>query len=260
MATVFTILSQILNYVLIFGLLYAIGLFLGLLIVREERARETSLRLDESNRKLVQYAAEVELLSTIQERNRLAREIHDNLGHYLTAVNMQLEVAQMHLPPDQDSVQTALDKAQTLTKEALSEIRRSISALRATPLENRTLPKAIELLVDEHQAAGNTVNFQVNGSVRSCSAVVEMALYRIAQEGLTNIRKHAHAASADLTLGYAEGFVSLQIHDNGLGTDHSEGGFGLLGIRERVQLLGGTVTIETAEGQGYKMRVSIPAS
>lgn len=260
MASVFTLAPQLFNYALIFGLLYAIGLFLGLLIVREERAREISLRLDESNRKLAQYAAEVELLSTIQERNRLAREIHDNLGHYLTAVNMQLEVAQVHLPPDHDSLQTALDKAQSLTKDALSEIRRSISALRATPLENRTLPEAIGLLVDEHRAAGNVVDFQVIGAVRPCSAVVEMAVYRVAQEGLTNIRKHAHATRADLTLTYADAAISLTIRDDGQGSDQSDGGFGLLGIRERVQLLGGTVSIKTAKGQGFTLIVSIPTS
>ena len=85
--------NRSLCFLLLFAAVYSAGSFLGLLVVREEQARETSLRLDESNRKLAQYAAEIEHLSTIQERNRLAREIHDNLGHFLTAVNMQLEVA-----------------------------------------------------------------------------------------------------------------------------------------------------------------------
>jgi signal transduction histidine kinase len=252
-------LSQVASYIVLFSIPYGIGLFLGLLIVREERARETSHRLDESNRKLAQYAGEVERLSTIQERNRLAREIHDNLGHYLTAVNMQLEVAMMHLPPDEENARPALDKAQALTKEALSEIRRSISALRATPIENRTLHEAIELLVAEHRAIGNKVDFRVVGTIRPCSAMIEMAFYRIAQEGLTNIRKHAQATSADLVLNYSDSeLVSLDIRDDGIGSERSDGGFGLLGIQERVQLLGGTLTIDTAKGRGFLLKVVIP--
>jgi signal transduction histidine kinase len=235
------------------------GLFLGLLIVREEQARETSLRLDESNRKLAQYAAEIESLSTVQERNRLAREIHDNLGHYLTAINMQLEVALMTFAQEDTPANAALLKAQVLTKEALSEIRRSISALRATPLENRTMHDAIEMLVEEHRAAGNSANFLVVGMIRPCSPVAEMAFYRIVQEGLTNIRKHAHSKSAELVLDYRESAqVILEVSDDGVGSDSADSGFGLIGIRERVQLLGGTLTIKTAKGQGFVLRAAIP--
>ena len=140
-------------------------------------------------------------------------------------------------------------KAQLLTKEALSEIRRSISALRATPLENRALDEAIMMLVEEHRAAGNAVDFRIVGSIRPCSPVVETALYRIAQEGLTNIRKHAQSDSANVVLSYERpAHILLEVRDNGLGSDSAEDGFGLLGIRERVQLLGGTLTIETAKG------------
>jgi signal transduction histidine kinase len=172
---------------------------------------------------------------------------------------MQLEVALMALAQDDASARAALHKAQLLTKDALSEIRRSISALRATPLENRALHEALALLVEERQAAGNTMNFHVVGTIRPSLPVVEMALYRIAQEGLTNIRKHAQSDSADLFLNYNEPEnIILEVRDNGVGSDDADGGFGLLGIRERVQLLGGTLTIETAKGRGFVLRVVIP--
>jgi signal transduction histidine kinase len=251
--------ERIALFVLLFAAVYSVGLLLGLLIVREERARETSLRLDESNRKLAHYAAEVGDLSTFQERNRLAREIHDTLGHYLTAINIQLEVALTSVAQDNEPARTALFKAQSLTKEALSEIRRSISGLRATPLENRALDEAIALLAEEHRAAGNNLNFRVIGTMRACSPAVEMAFYRIAQEGLTNIRKHSQSDSADLILNYGEtATVTLEVRDNGIGSDDSTGGFGLLGIGERVQLLGGSLTVKTAKGRGFTLRAVIP--
>ncbi|MBZ0290842.1 MAG: sensor histidine kinase, partial [Anaerolineae bacterium] len=228
--------------------------------IGEERAAQTSHQLDETNRKLTEYAAQAEELATLRERNRLAREIHDNLGHYLTAVNMQIEAAMAVLSTDQERTLQALVKAQTLTKEGLSEIRRSISALRANPIENRALHEALLLLVEEHRAAGNVVEFEVVGDIRPCSAALEMTFYRIAQEGLTNIRKHAKAARADLTLSYSHPrCVRLTLRDDGVGSSEPDGGFGLLGIRERVHLLGGTLNIQTSLGHGFTLQVELPS-
>jgi signal transduction histidine kinase len=251
--------DQIVLFTGIFGIVYLAGLVLGLLIVREEQAREISLNLDESNRKLAQYAAEIEGLSTMQERNRLAREIHDNLGHYLTAINIQLEVALMTHSQTETPTRIALVKAQTLTKDALSEIRRSINALRATPLENRAVHEAVALLVEEHRAAGHQIEFRVVGKPHPCSPIVDMAFYRIVQEGLTNIRKHAHSKRAEVILDYREpNQVMLEVRDDGVGSNQTNGGFGLLGIRERIELLNGTLSIETAKGHGFALRVVIP--
>jgi signal transduction histidine kinase len=252
-------LGAILPVFLAFGFTDVVPLLFGSLIIGEERALQTGRHLDETNRKLAQYAAEAEELATLRERNRLAREIHDNLGHYLTAVNMQIEAAMAVLSTDQERTLQALTKAQALTKEGLSEVRRSISALRANPIENRALNEAILLLVEEHRAAGNTIEYQVLGDIRPCSAAVEMTLYRIAQEGLTNIRKHAGATCADLNLNYREPrCIRLTLHDDGVGSSQPDGGFGLLGVRERVHLLGGTLAIQTAVGHGFSLQVELP--
>jgi signal transduction histidine kinase len=245
-------LSRLIPIVLFFALVFYAALMIGLLIVREERAVQTS-------HELARYVTEVEEIAMLRERNRLAREIHDNLGHYLTAVNMQIEAAMAVLDTDQERTRQALTKAQTLTKEGLSEIRRSINALRANPIENRALHEAILLLVEEHRAAGYAVDYYIQGDIRPCSAAVEMALYRIAQEGLTNIRKHAQATRADLSLSYQDASrVCLEVRDDGVGSAQPNGGFGLLGIRERVQLLGGTFTVNAASGQGFTLQVGIP--
>lgn len=217
---------------------------LATLVIREERALQT-------NRKLALYAAEAEELATLRERNRLAREIHDNLGHYLTAVNMQIEAALAVLDTQPEKSRETLLKAQSLTKEGLGEIRRSIHALRANA---RPLHEAIQLLVDEHRATGCSIDYRVEGEKRACSPVVESTLYRVAQEGLTNIRKHAPDAPAELVLRYNH-TVCLRIHNDGVGSAKVDGGFGLIGLQERVQALDGRLTINTA--QGFTLEVEI---
>lgn len=230
---------------------------------REQNARieieRLATELGEANRKLREYAAQAEELAATRERNRMAREIHDSLGHYLTAVNMQIEAARAVLDRDRSHALDALAKAQSLTKEGLAEVRRSVAALRASPMENRPLPEALAQLVDECRADGLSAELTVTGAPRPLSAQAELTLYRVAQEGLTNVRKHAQARHADVTLEYGgDARVRLAIWDDGAGADEAGGGFGLLGVRERVQLLGGQVNIHTAAGQGFGLEVELP--
>lgn len=223
------------------------------------REREGRAELDEVNRQLRQYAAQVEELATVKERNRLAREIHDGLGHYLTAINVQIEAARAVMDGDRPRALDALHKAQTLTQEGLAEVRRSVAALRASPTESRPLPEAVAVLVEECRAAGIATELVVNGEARPLPPQAELTLYRAAQEGLTNVRKHAHVSSASVRLDYrGDGSVRLTVQDDGVGSDEASGGFGLLGVRERVQLLGGKVDIRTAPGQGFTLEVEVP--
>lgn len=250
-----------------FGLLAGI-VFVALftqIAIRETKARaeieRLAAELNQANQKLRQYAAQVEELATTQERNRLAREIHDNLGHYLTVINVQLEAARTILASDPNRAFDALSKAQSLTQEGLSEVRRSVAALRASPLENQSLPEAVSALVDECCAAGITTELTVTGPPHSLAAQIKLALYRAAQEGLTNVRKHAQASRANLILDYSDAArVRLVVQDNGVGQTAAgaKGGFGLLGLRERVQLLGGQVQTETRPGEGFTLSVEIP--
>lgn len=231
--------------------------------LREQQARAEVERLAAdlraANDRLREYALQAEELATAKERNRLAREIHDSLGHYLTVVNVQLEAAQAVMETDPARAHAALSKAQSLTQEGLMDVRRSVAALRAAPTEHRPLPEAIRILVDECRAAGVVAQLTVSGGPRPLPAQAELTLYRAAQEALTNIRKHAHASRADLTLDYgANGNVRLTARDNGVGSAAPDGGFGLLGLRERVQLLGGVVNVSTAPGEGFRLEVEVP--
>jgi len=218
-------------------------------------------RLEDMNRQLGAYAVQVEELATTKERNRLAREIHDSLGHFLTVVNIQLEAAQAVFESDPTTAQDALAKAQALTREGLAEVRRSVAALRASPMEGRPLEDAIETLLEKSRATGMLAEMRVSGQVRELAPQVGHTLFRAAQEGLTNIHKHARASHVILLLDYsAEESVSLILEDNGVGLD-PEGlgeGFGLIGLRERVKILSGEITITSEHAQGTRLEVRIP--
>jgi signal transduction histidine kinase len=247
-------------FALIFTVLFT------LLAVSSERSRREVERLAgelaEANAKLRQYAVQAEELAATRERNRLAREIHDSLGHYLTVVNVQLEAARALGGRDPGGAATAVAKAQSLTLEGLQEIRRSVSALRASPLDNRSLPEALRRVVEENRAAGLQAELEVLGEARRLSPQAELTLYRAAQEGLTNVRKHAQTDSARLRLDFRSAAkVILGVMDQGVGpaTQNSgAAGFGLLGLRERAQLLGGQVRAGAGQDRGFTLEVEVP--
>ena len=214
--------------------------------------------LSEANEQLRRYAVQAEELATARERNRLAREIHDSLGHYLTVVNVQLEAAQALLSTDPGRALEPLQKAQRLTRDGLADIRRSVAALRASPLEDRPLPEALERLVESCREAGLVSALVTRSEPRSLPPQVELTLFRAAQEALTNVRKHARASRCDVGLEYRPGGVCLSVEDNGVGVEDRGQGFGIQGVRERTQLLGGEVRIQTAMGRGFRLEVDIP--
>jgi signal transduction histidine kinase len=216
-----------------------------------------AVELREANNKLREYAAKVEDLATTTERNRLAREIHDTLGHYLTVIHVQLEAARCVIDADRERALEVLGKAQALTQDGLREVRRSVAALRTSPTDSRPLTQILSSLADECCSTGIPTEFVRNGEPRLLSPQAELTLYRAAQEGLTNVRKHAQAKNARLLIDYLEGRVLLVVEDDGVGEYRHHEGFGLLGIRERVQLLGGTVSIRDADGGGFRLEVEL---
>jgi signal transduction histidine kinase len=226
------------------------------LLRREQRARA---ELAEANTRLRGYAAQAEELATTQERNRVARDIHDGLGHHLTVVQMQVQAARAVLASDPARADAVLAKAQQQSTEALAEVRRSVAALRE-PRTRPPLPESLKVLAEETSAAGIPTDLEVVGPVRPLPAEVQESLFRAAQEGLTNVRKHAAAGSARLELVYGDdGTVRLEVRDDGRGTTATqETGFGLLGLRERASRLGGSVDVVSEPGRGTTVRVAVP--
>lgn len=226
----------------------------------EARAISDKLRqeLEEANTRLRAQAEQTEELATTRERNRVAREIHDGVGHYLTVIKTQLDAANALLPAQPDRARDATAKAAKLAAEALDDVRRSVGALR-TDTTRPPLPEALRELAGH----GDPVpTLAIEGEPRPLPPGVEHALYRAAQEGLTNIRKHARASQAVLRLDFRiPQTLVLELADNGVGTDpgaHSSG-FGLRGLRERVELLGGKVDSGNRLEGGFALRVEVPA-
>jgi len=241
-----------------------IFIFVRLWVNAEEarqKAQKLADELETANQQLSVYATQAEELATTKERNRLAREIHDSLGHYLTVINVQIEAARVMMAQNPQKANNALAKAQTLTQEGLASVRQSVSALRESPLQDRPLAQAITALIDESRNAGLVTEFEIKGNSRPLEQNAELTLYRAVQEGLTNVRKHARASRVDITLDYkGEDQVCLTVKDNGVGSQQASNvGFGLLGVRERVKQLGGELELETKSGRGFILMVRIPA-
>jgi signal transduction histidine kinase len=176
-------------------------------------------------------------------------------------VQMQLQAARAVLSSDTARTDALLAKAQRQTGEALVEVRRSVAALRE-PAAARPLPESLEGLAAESSAAGVPTTLEIVGAARTLPAEAAEALYRTAQEGLTNVRKHAEATHAWLVLDYHDAAtVAFEVRDDGRGAEPDAGaalGFGLLGVQERAARLGGRLTIDTSPGDGLTLRVQVP--
>jgi signal transduction histidine kinase len=173
---------------------------------------------------------------------------------------VQIEAAKVVMDSDPGRALDAMNKAQDLAQKGLTRVRESVAALRESPVSNRPLSGAIASLVKEAQSRGIVTEFKVAGEPQDLEDKVALALYRAAQEGLTNVRRHARASRVDVLLGFQPSEVRLEVRDNGVGAAETAGGFGLLGIRERMQLLGGRLEISTGAGRGFRLTASVPLS
>ena len=203
-------------------------------------------------------------VGAIEERNRLAREIHDTLAQGLSAIALQLETADALLETVNDParIRTAVQQALHLTRTNLQEARRSVLDLRAAPLEGRTLAEALRLLAQETAAKqALLIDFQAVGGNQPLPLAIEAGLYRVVQEALTNIYTHSQATQVLIHLRCTPASVELTIQDNGCGFEPeqvTQNRYGLTGMNERLRLLGGNLQIESATGAGTKIIVAVP--
>jgi signal transduction histidine kinase len=227
-------------------------------LAAKQEAEQLSGQLAAANEQLRLHAAQAGEMATTRERNRLAREIHDGIGHYLTTINVQLEAAQAVFAAQPEQARGAIEKASRLSRDALDEVRRSVGALRADA-PRASLAENLRALAEN---VGVPVVLHWLGSPRPLVPAVELALYRAAQEALTNVARHAAATRAELTLDFSRADrVQLRVNDNGRGASGGGhvNGFGLTGMRERVQLLGGSASCGNGPQGGFAVTVELPA-
>lgn len=206
-------------------------------------------------------------LAISEERGRLAQEIHDTLAQGLTAISLQLDLADSYLPDEPEKAARNVQRALDLTRDNLNQARRSVLDLRAADVHHMSLPDAVARLIRRLEEDGQIrFSFANDGLAARLSARIEVGLFRILEEAVENARKHSHASDVKIDI-HADGrTVTLVVEDDGLGFDPAQvstadpgsDGFGLLGIRERARMLGGSLTISSTPGAGTLLRVVVP--
>jgi signal transduction histidine kinase len=210
--------------------------------------------------------AEAEFAAILSERNRLAREIHDTLAQGLVATSVQLRLAKKQCSDPTTAVAQCIDAAQQLVRGSLEEARNSIWNMRAHVLENNDLAGALEgILKQLSDGSGVQTTFEVTGKARRLAPVVENNLLRLGQEAITNATKHSRAKRIAVILDFTERQFCLAVRDDGQGFNAAapppgDGGFGLVGMRERAAQLKGELSIHSAPGQGTEVSLRVPLS
>jgi signal transduction histidine kinase len=255
---------------LLTGLVFVIALSRMLVLYSEQTARlERVLEdLKAANVALIEARQKEQDLAVAEERVRMAREIHDGLGHHLTALSIQLQAASKLLESQPEKAAQAIAVSREEAQAALREVRQSVASLRQTPLNTQDITGEIARLVAGFERKGGLpASLEVRGEPVQVGPASAQTLYRVVQEGLTNVQKHASGATHVLVDLCWEpgapgkpGEARLVIEDDGRpgSAGRGEAGFGLAGIYERVQLLNGRVASGPLEGGGFRIQVSIP--
>jgi signal transduction histidine kinase len=249
----------------------SIVLFILLLVDSLVNERQGRKKLAIAHQQLYQYSLQIEDQATLQERTRIARKIHDSLGHLLTAQSVMLENTTMSLDGANDGendgendARSFLDESQRLGKEARRELRQAVWMLRTDPMQGKSLPQAIADLVQQFmQVTGIRPVVDLDRNL-ALPGRYQVVLYRILEEAFTNIQKHSQAdrVTIHLTLQTSEDEIPqilLKVMDNGIGFNpqQTRSGFGLQGMRERVESLSGTLEFEVQSGCCIIVRIPL---
>lgn len=254
--------SIILNGVLFF----AIGLSLQRVVTSNEKTEKLLAEnqrqyylIHEQNNALEQYANQIEQLTLLEERNRMARELHDTVGHTFTSVIMGMDAVSYLIEAAPDKAKEKLDVLRGVTRNGLEEVRRSIHQM--VPKEgDMLLSQQLTRLANEFALhTGTQIRFTTVGEEFEIPKQTKLSLIRCLQESLTNAKRHGRATSVDITLNYTDDGVGLRIEDDGVGTEQLKVGFGINAMQERIFALQGTLQVSSAVGQGTVVECSIPS-
>ncbi|MCO1657321.1 sensor histidine kinase [Pseudonocardia humida] len=232
-------------------------------VARQSEERRAALELLAATR--AQLAASARRTGGLEERQRLARELHDTVAQGLASIVTHLEAADQAVSDRPDLVRSHLDIARRAARGGLDELRRTVQALRPDLLHGAPLPEALRRSAEQWSGEHAVpVEVRVTGEPTALHTDTETALLRVAQEALTNTARHAGASRVVLSLSYLGDTVTLDVDDDGIGfagtpAPRPDGGFGLIGMRERVAAVGGHLAVESAPGEGTTVAASVPA-
>jgi signal transduction histidine kinase len=240
----------------VFTIAWIVGLAIGRKFREVDEAKERAERAEREREERARLAVS-------DERARIARELHDVVGHSVSVMTVQASAVRRLLSPDQEKQREALLVVEQTGREALAEMRRMVGVLRrpeeAPALAPQPSLEQLERLVEHARGAGLTVELRVQGEPVQLPAGVDLTAYRLVQEGLTNALKHARAHRAEVMVRYDDGQVELTVSDDGLGGGGGDkGGHGLVGMRERVSVYGGELEAGPRPEGGYRLRARLP--
>ncbi|TYB52993.1 sensor histidine kinase [Nonomuraea sp. PA05] len=257
------VLGAVVNGVLTTSLCLVLLVLVTALLQYSSRAEETRrllADLEKAHAELAKYAARSRELAVAEERARMARDMHDSVGHYLTVINVGLQNAQRYRTARPDDAWEEVRQAQALTLEALTDTRRWVRALKPLRMDGRTGPDALRALAESFGSAGTGVAFTLHGAWPDVDEGRELVCYRVVQEGLTNALRHSGARHVQVALDCTDERVEVTVSDDGSGArpEATSNGFGLHGLRERLRGVGGELDVSAGSGRGFTLRATVP--
>ncbi|RNL86256.1 sensor histidine kinase [Halostreptopolyspora alba] len=227
---------------------------------KAEETRRLLAELRAAHEELRRYSGLVRDLTVAEERARMARDMHDSVGHYLTVINMDLTNAERFRAARPEDAWQEVHHARQLAQEALADTRRWVRAMRPLRLQGHNGIDALRMLTGSFDGTGIEVRLRVVGEEPELDEVTELVCYRVVQEGCTNALRHSGATLVEAELSGDESAVVVTVRDNGVGADTAEvaDGFGLRGLRERVAAAGGEVTVRSPESGGFEVSATVP--
>jgi signal transduction histidine kinase len=253
--------EDILNHAIVFG----IGLSLGKMLRSNEKMEQLLAEnqrqyylIQQQNKALEQYASRVEELTLLTERSRMARELHDTVGHTFTSVIMGMDAVAYLIESAPDKAKEKLEKLRSITRSGLEEVRRSIHQL-APQDDDLNLSEQLSRLANEFAVqTGTRIRIETYGQEYEVPKQTRLTLFRCLQEALTNAKRHGQASVIEIRLTFEPQRLELRIEDDGVGSDDLQSGFGLSAMKERIAALQGMLHVKSAAGQGTVVTCTIP--
>lgn len=224
-----------------------------------EQMSRSHQELEDAHQQLQQYAQTVEQLTVDRERNRIAREIHDTVGHKMTALLVQLQLARELMNQNKPKAEAAMNICGVLARDALEEVRFSVKTIHSDEGSQQTFIASVrKLFEDFYKSASLQTTFDLAGDPTSIPSTLQPTLIRIIQESLTNAKRHGQATHCHVILSCTLEKITLTIKDNGYGMSKVTPGFGLINMKERIEEHGGTVCFQSIHQGGFEIDVELP--